>query len=82
MRGGRPFLYLPAELKSSHYLKGELKMSSKPEQQKSEDKGRVEVENLPRKEEELKNEEAKRIRGGGAADSGVNLRHIGEEIPQ
>jgi hypothetical protein len=56
-------------------------MSSKPEQQKSEDKGRVEVEDLPRKEEELKNEEAKQIRGGGA-NSGVNVRHIGEEIPQ
>ena len=57
-------------------------MSSKPEQQKSEDKGRVEVEDLPRKEEELENEEAKQIRGGGGANSGVNVRHIGEEIPQ
>ena len=57
-------------------------MSSKSEQQKSEDKGRVEVENLPRKEQELKNEEAKGIRGGGASDRGVDLRHIGEEIPQ
>ena len=57
-------------------------MSSKPEQQKSEDKGRVEVENLPRKEQELKNEEAKGIRGGGVSDKGVDLRHIGEEIPQ
>jgi len=57
-------------------------MSSKPEQQKSEDKVRVEVENLPRKEQELKNEEAKGIRGGSASDRGVDLRHIGEEIPQ
>ncbi len=84
MRGPRPFLYLPAELKSSQYLKGELKMSSKPGQQKSEDKGRVEVEDLPRKEGELKNKEAREIKGGGgAASSGVSWRRpIGEEIPQ
>ena len=40
---------------------------SSPEE---ENKGRVEVDDLPRKQEELKDSEAKEIKGGGGA-SGV-----------
>ena len=60
-------------------------MSSEPEPKKSEEKpGRVGVGDLPQREEELKESEAKQIRGGGgSAASGVNWRRPGgEEIPQ
>ena len=59
-------------------------MSSTTEHKGSADKGRVAVEDLPRKDEELAHEDAAQIKGGGgAAASGVNWRRPGgEEIPQ
>ncbi len=56
-----------------------------------EKKSRVQVGNLQQQEKELKNHEAKSVKGGGGARGGVDMRQgsncaverttIGEEIP-
>lgn len=54
---------------------------SQRKQEKSKAKRRV--KNLPRKEKELTQKEAKKVRGGGGVPGGVvGQRSIGEEIPQ
>ena len=58
-------------------------MSHQNEAMSDEKQGRVEVNNLPQKEEELKTDEAKDVKGGGGLSGGVIAnKHIGEEIPQ
>lgn len=54
-------------------------MSSKPEQKGTEEQtGRVKMGDLPRREEELSDEEAKKIKGTGGAPGGVvNIRKPG-----
>ena len=55
---------------------------SKPEEKQTENqRARVQVENLPQAEKELKDGEAAKVKGGGGPAGGVN-RTIGEEIPQ
>lgn len=53
-------------------------------QQKEEmSKEKVQVKDLPPKEKELTDEEARNVRGGGGTPAGVvNRSGIGEEIPQ
>ena len=49
---------------------------------KEENKGRVEVNDLPQKEEELKGDEAKEIKGGGRlGGGGTDGTPTDEEIP-
>ena len=55
---------------------------SNSEQQKNEEKARVQVGNLAQQEKELKDREAENIKGGGGLSGGVLRTHIGEEIPQ
>jgi hypothetical protein len=61
-------------------------MSGKSKEERSEErKGRVNVGELPGKEEALENAEARDVKGGGGAAGGVigskTGRNIGEEIP-
>ena len=58
-----------------------MTMSQQKEEMSNEKEGRVEVNDLPPKLEELTEGEAKEVRGGGGAPTGVKT-HIGEEIPQ
>lgn len=57
-------------------------MSETKAQKTEENKVRVQVDNLPQKEHELKDREAQNIKGGGGAYGGVLRSGIGEEIPQ
>ena len=43
---------------------------------------RVQVGNLRQQENELKDQEAKNVKGGGGLPGGVVANHIGEETPQ
>ena len=54
------------------------------EEMSDEKQGRVEINELPQKEEELKTDEAKEVKGGGGLSGGViaSRKQIGEEIPQ
>lgn len=58
-------------------------MSSKPEQKGSEEqKGRVQMGDLQRQEQELNAEEARQIKGGGGLAGGVvNTRNQGVNDP-
>lgn len=67
-------------------------MMSKTKEHKSDNnKSRIQVSNLKQQEKQLKNEEAQRVKGGGGAMGGVDMRQkpnyvverttIGEEIP-
>ena len=53
-------------------------MSKAEEKQTENQRARVQVENLPQAEKELKDGEAEKVKGGG----GSLLRMPGEEIPQ
>ena len=58
-------------------------MSQQKEEMSDEKQGRVQVSDLPQKEETLKDGEAKNVKGGGGLSGGVVARtHVGEEIPQ
>jgi hypothetical protein len=53
------------------------------QQKEEKSKEKVQVKDLPLKEKELTEEEAKEVRGGGGTPGGVaNRSGIGEEIPQ
>ena len=60
-------------------------MSHQMKEMSDEKQGKVEVNDLPREQEELTDEEAKQTKGGGGMSGGVlkgGLKPIGEEIPQ
>ena len=47
-----------------------------------EKQAKVEVNDLPREQEELTDDEARSVAGGGALSGGVTMRKSTEEIPQ
>jgi len=59
-------------------------MSQQKEEMSDEKQGRVQVSDLPQKEETLKEGEAKNVKGGGGLPGGVvaSRAGVGEEIPQ
>jgi hypothetical protein len=56
-------------------------MSNSTQQNTEAKVSRVQVDNLPQQEKELKDQEAENVKGGGGLSGGV-VCHIGEEIPQ
>lgn len=48
-------------------------MNHQQEEKSNEKQGRIEVKDLPRKQEELKDNEAKDVKGGGGAAGGTGL---------
>jgi len=59
-----------------------MTMSQEKEEMSNEKQRTVQVDDLPRKLEELTEGEASNVRGGGGTSGGVNYRSAGEEIPQ
>ena len=57
-------------------------MNNSTEQQTETKTTRIQVGDLPKQEQELKNQEAQNIKGGGGPSGGVIEIHAGEEIPQ
>ena len=57
-------------------------MSSSTTKKRAAKQNRVQVDNLPQQEKELKDQEAENVKGGGGVPGGVVANHIGEEIPQ
>jgi hypothetical protein len=53
---------------------------SQREEERSKEK--IQVKDLPLKEKELTEDEARKVRGGGGVSGGVNRTGTGEEIPQ
>ena len=52
------------------------------EQKDEKSKDKVQLKDLPLKEKELTEDEARKVKGGGGPSGGVNRTGIGEEIPQ
>jgi len=57
-------------------------MSSSTTKKRAAKQNRVQVDNLPQQEKELKDREAENVKGGGGLPGGVVANRIGEEIPQ
>jgi len=62
-------------------LRKEREMNNSTQQNTEAKTNRIQVDNLPQQEKELKDQEAEKVKGGGGVSGGV-LRQAGEEIPQ